>query len=224
MQNNFIEKINVSVRIVLLFILVISIFMAKSIFLILFITILTLIILILSNQSVKLCIETLKNNLVRLLFFSLMYIIIFRNIYSSMIFVYKFILIILILKCFVVHINFNKLSNGIYSFLTFFCKKKIQIEKISYTISIYIFLIIYFLDSKSKIKVLQFNSGKIRYSIKNNWLPRLFMVMKDINILENNLKLKYFKITKEKNNFSSYVTLFLFIIFFIFVVFKEVVL
>jgi len=50
------------------------------------------------------------------------------------------------------------------------------------------------------------------------------MSINKINELEKQLKLKFYDVKKEHANFESYFILFVFIIFFVMVIFKEVIL
>jgi len=146
MQNKFIKSINMSTKILILLILIMSVLVSKSLYLISIITILVLIISIISNKCVKFYLDVLKNNFIWLLFFSIMYIIIFRNIYFYLILVYKLILITLILKVFTSNLNFDEFNFGVYTLLHPLKYTRLNIKKISYNIAIYVFYIIYFIE------------------------------------------------------------------------------
>jgi hypothetical protein len=85
MQNNVFDKINVSTQIIVLFLTILSLLMAKSLYYILFLTILLTILFIITNKSVKYYIETLKNVKFLLLFSLIAYIIILGNIINSIV-------------------------------------------------------------------------------------------------------------------------------------------
>lgn len=223
MQNKFIGNISTSVKILIQLMLIVILLIAKSIYLILFITVLVLILLILSNINVKVYIKSLKNSFIWLLFFVLVYIIVFRNIFVALILTYKLILVILILKSFLVTTNFNKLSDGIYTLIYPLKRTKLNIENLSYKISISLFYIIYYLDSKSKIRSLKKICVNKGLYYKNYLVSRVFIAVDDINNLEFQLKLKFYSPKKEKLNFKSYLLLFLFSLLFITAIFKEVV-
>ena len=73
MQNNIISKISPTVRIICLFILSISLFLARSVFLILLITTLTLILMVTTWKKVNLYVNTLKKIYILLLFLLIIY-------------------------------------------------------------------------------------------------------------------------------------------------------
>lgn len=223
MQNNICEKINVSTRILVMILLSLSILIANSIYLIVFLTILVLILLILTNKSVKFYIDLIKNSKFWLLFIFIAYIIVFRNILNFFTFIYKIILIILIVKQFSLTVNFQKLSSGIKTLLKPF--NKLNLDKISYYIIIYIYFAKFYVNSKKQIFSNYSKEVKIRYSfsLKYNILPRLFLTISKINKLESSLKLKYYKSEFEQRNAQSNIVLFTFFALLVIVIFKEVI-
>lgn len=224
MQNSFINKITVSSRILILVLLICTLFIAKSIFLIISISILTLIISILTNKSVKLYFNSIKKSISWLLFIFIVYIIIYSSVSNAFIFIYKLILSIVLIKGFLFTVNFNTLNSGIYKILKGFKKLKLDIESISYNITIYIYFLKYLFDSSDRIKKLQNINGKRKYGIKYFLMPRLLNSINEVNNLENSLKLKYYNINEEKINVRSILLLVVFIILFITALFKEVIL
>lgn len=224
MQNNIFSKINVSTRILILLLLSLSIFIANSIYLIIFMSILSIILLILTNKSVKLYIFFLENVKTWLLFIFIAYIIIFRNVLNSFIFIYKLMLIILIVKQFSLTVNFQSLTSGVKTLLK--PLNKFNLDKLSYDIVIFIYFINFYINSKKEIFTNYTLNKKISYSLslKHNILPRLFLTISKINKLESSLRLKFCKIKFEKNNIKSNIILFAFLVLFIIVVFKEVIL
>ena len=150
MQNKFINKINASSLIISLLFLILIIFIANSVYLLSFITVLLFACIILTNQNVKFYVESIKNIFLILLFTFITYIIVTRNIIGSFVVLYKFILTILFIKQFFLVIKFEKLVNGINTVLKPL-NRKININKISYNIAIFIYFINIYINSKKEI-------------------------------------------------------------------------
>lgn len=226
MQSKFIENIPVCVRIIIVFLMILTLFIAKSIFLILMITVLILIIIILMNKSVKIYIKMFIKLLLYLLFIVVAYIIISRNVNGILILIYKLALILCLIKCFVLSVNFSTLNNGIYSLLIPFNKFKIfrNSEKISFNITSCLYFIIYLFNSDETVIKFQDINNKRKYGIKNYFIPRLSIAIYQINKLQTNLELKFYKAKVEKLNFKSIILLLLFVILFATSIFKEVIL
>lgn len=224
MQNSIFNKVNVSTRILALILLSLSILVAKSIYLMIFFLIFLIILVILTNKSVKFYIDSIKKVKFWLLFIFLTYIIVFRNILDSCIFIYKVILIIFIFKQFSLTVNFESLSNGIRTLLK--PLRKLNLDKLAYDIVVFIYFVNEYLNSKKEIFSNYNYDKKIRYtfSLKYNIFPRIFFAISKINKLESSLKLKFYKSSNEEKNIASNMVLFIFIMLFIVVVFKEVIL
>ena len=225
MQNKFINKINVSTLIISLLFLLLIIFIANSIYLLSFITVLLLVLIILTNQSVKFYVESIKNTFLILLFVFIAYIIVTRNIIGSFIFLYKLILTTLYVKQFLLITKFQELVDGINTILKPI-SKKLNINMISYNIVIFIYFIDIYINSKKEIFNNYNSKDKIIYtfSIKRNMFPRFFLTISKIKNIENSLKIKNYKINYESVNKESIICVCSFISLFIIVFFKEVIL
>ena len=225
MQNNILSKVNVSTRLIVLLLLVLSVFIAKSIYLLIFLTLLCSFIIILTNKSVKLYIDSIKNVKFWLLFIFITYIIICRNVLFSFIFTYKVVLVILIVKQFCMTVNFCTLTNGVMTLLNFI-GVKFKMEKISYNIVSFIYFINTYIKTKREIFNKYDSDKKLKYqfSFKYNIFPRIFLTMSKMESLESSLKLKFYKPKLEEKNLQSKIVLLLFLLLFIVVVLKEVIL
>ena len=224
MQNNIFSKVNVSTRLTVLILLVISVFIAKSIYLLIFLTILSLLFIILTNKSVKFYIDSIKNVKFWLLFIFITYIIICRNILTSFAFMYKVLIVVLIVKQFCMTVNFCTLTNGITTILNF-VGIKLKSDKISYNIVSFISFINIYIKTKKEIfhKYDSENRLKHQFSFKYNILPRVFLTMSKMEEFESSLKLKFYKPKLEQKNLESKITLLIFFALFIVVVLKEVI-
>jgi len=225
MQNNIFSKINVLHRIIILLLLIVSIFVTNSLYLIIAFSIFVMIVAILTNKSVKFYIHLIKNVKLWLLFIFITYIIVFRSILGAFAFLYKVILVILIIKQFSLTVNFNSLASAIKTVFKP-VKKIFNIDKISYNIAIFIYFINTYMKSKEEIFARYNLDNKIMYkfSLKYNIFPRVFLTMSKTNEFESSLKLKFYKIRFEPKNKVSNIVLFSFVILFMVVIFKEVIL
>lgn len=221
MQNN---EVTLSFKLLILLLLSATILIAKSLYLILFITVFSLIIIILNEKSVNIYINTLKKHAFLLLFIEIIYIIVCGNIVGSFLFLYKLVLITILIKNIMININFNKLHSAIYTLLIPVLIFKIDLGKISFDITESIYFIKYFMESKRIINQLQDFKNKRKYNLKHFWVPRLLYSNNKINLLNVNLEAKFYKLNKEKINIKSYIFLTIFIVIFIIALFKEVIL
>lgn len=220
MQNKFYNDINVSTRIVLALILSLSMFIAKSIYLIIFLSILCYILILLSEKSVKHYLKLLKKLKFLLLFIFIAYIIIFRNITNSILFLYKLILVLFIIKQLSLTVNFENLNNGIKTLLKPIIKK--NNDNISYDITLILYFISIYINSAKKLCNLN-NNKLFKLNLKYYIMPRLFITMAEINKLENGLKLKCYIPKFENKNIKSIFLQLIFSLLFIVVIIKEVI-
>lgn len=220
MQNSL-SDINVSTRIIIGILLVLSLFFADSIYLITFLAILFLIFCILCGKSVKHYVYLLKKLKFLLLFIFLIYIIVFRDIISSILFFYKLLLVVCIIKQFSFGVNFQSLNNGIITLLKPLQRFDFNLSNLSYGITIRIYFIWYYINL-SNININNDKFGKL--SLKYYILPKMFLCISKINELDSGLRLKLYRPKYESNNIKSNLFLFVFILLFFMIVFKEVIL
>ena len=225
MQNSIFSKVNVSTRLIVLLLMLLIVFMAKSIYLLIFLTLLCIVFITLTKKSVKFYIETIKNVKFWLLFIFITYIIIDRNVLFSFVFMYKVMLGILIVKQFSMTVNFCTLTNGIITLLNV-VGIKLKSDKISYNIVSFIYFINTYIKNKKEIFNKYSSDKKLKYqfSFKHNIFPRMFLTMSKMQSLESSLKLKFYKPKLEEKNLQSKIVLLAFLMLFILVVLKEVIL
>lgn len=225
MQNNIITKVNVSTRLTVLLLLVLSIFIAKSVYLLIFLTLLCVILILLTKKSVKFYIDSIKNVKYWLLFIFIAYIIICRNILVSFVFMYKVMLVILNVKQFSMTVNFCTLTDGVMTLLNFI-GIKLKSEKFSYNIVSFICFINAYMKTKKEIFSKYDSEKKLKYqfSFKYNIFPRVFLTMSKMEKFESSIKLKFYKPKLEEKNLQSKIVLFVFLVLFVTVVLKEVIL
>lgn len=226
MSSNAITRISPSVRILILLILILSLLLARSLYLILFITTLTLILCIITGKKVNLYVKTLKKMSILLLIFLIIYIIIFRqyDIISIGVLLGKLIIVVVLIKILFLNMNFSDLHNGIYGVLKPLKRNNLDIEKFSLDIALSIYFINFLMESKDEIKKVQQMNGIKRINIKNFILPSVVYSINQLEKLQSNLKVKFYKLNYKNANIYSKLILILFVLLFIVCVYKEVVL
>ena len=225
MQNNIISKISPTPRIICLFILSISLFIAKSIFLILCITTLTLIFMIITEKKVNIYVNIIKKISILLLFLLIVYIIMFEyNIFNWLFFIYKLIIVTFLFTIFYINTGFNQLHQSIYGCLKPLEKMKMDIEGISFDIVLSLFFLKSLIVNKQRISETQNIYGKKQLNLKNYILPIFINSANELNEFQCQLKIKFYKLSYKKSNIFSKFILIVFLILFILVVFKEVIL
>lgn len=224
MQSRFIKDITVYVKMLILLLLICTLFIAKSIFLLAFITILSLIILILLGGSVNEYVDFIKKIFIWLLFIVITYIIIYKGINGLLIFMYKFVLSVVLIHGLISNLNFDELHSGFYGILKPLNRFNIDVESKSFNIALSIVFLKALLYSSDSVGKLQCMRNKRNYGIKYFLFPRLLWATNYSENLKNNLKLKFYSLKCEKLNFRSVLLLILFIALFISAIFKEVIL
>lgn len=226
MSSNVITRISPSVRMLILIILILSLLLAKSIYLLLFIITLTLILCIITGKKVNLYVKALKKMSILLLIFIIIYIIIFRqyDIISICILLVKLIIVVVLFKILFLNMNFCDLHMGIYGILKPLKRYGFNIEKISLDITLSIYFINFLMESNCEIKKVQKINGIKKINVKNLILPSIIYSINQLDKLQSNLKVKFYKLNYKKANISSKIILILFILLFVICVYKEVVL
>lgn len=224
MQKNLIKDITTSSKIITMLFTIITLLIAKSIFLISFITILIIIIMILVDKSVKFYILSLQKSVFLLLFFLIAYIIVFGDIVGGIYLLYKLILCIILLTCFILNVNFSQLINGIYTFMLPFKKIVPNVSKKAYDLAKFLYLYIFLKYDDNKIIKSQQIKNKVRFNIKYYLMPRLFCALNKVTKLEDELILNFYSVKKEKNSILSLIFVIISLSFCVFAIFKEVIL
>lgn len=224
MQKNLINDITTSSKIIALMFTIITLLIAKSIFLIVFITILTIIIMTLVDKSVKFYVLAVQKAVFWLLFFLIAYIIVFGDIVGSIYLLYKLILCTMLLTCFILNVNFSQLIDGIYTLMLPVGKFVPDISKKAYNIAKFLYLYIFLKYDDNKIIKSQQIKNKIRVNIKCYFIPRMFYAFDKVTKLENELVLNFYSVKKEKNSILSLTFVVMSLFLCVFAVFKEVIL
>ena len=222
--NEITNKLNVSSRIKIIIIISLILMISHSLFLTLSMIVLVVMILTLYNKNVKYYINTLKNICIWLILIQLIYIIISESIVDSFIFIFKFILVLLLLNNLILTTTFGKIHSGLEKCLSVFSILAINIEKLSYEISVFIFYTKYLIESKTRILKMQNLKTKIIRNSKNLLVPSIVLSTNKIQNLERSLIIDHYKLKKENRNILSSVFECLFLTLLIVVIIKEVIL
>ena len=224
--NNFFKGISPSVRIISLGLLILSLLLAKSIYLIIFITILTLILILIKDVKVNNYVNALKNSVILLLILLVAYIIIFNehNIFNVVLFLIKLVIIFVLIKILTVDMEFREIHEGLYGMLLPIKKLNVNVEKFSLELALSICFVKFLFMSKHEIKICQKLNGKNSFDIKYSVFSGIIYSVNMLETLQNNLKMQFYQLNYSKINMRSKIILISTIIFFVVCMFKEVIL
>ncbi len=220
MQNN---KITSFTKFMILLFLILTLMIAKSVNLIIFFTIFTLIVLILVNYSVKKYKELLKNIIIWLLFIGIIYIIIYGVGLNLLIVLYKTILILILIDVFFSITTFDQLNSALYTILSPIKILNKDVESMSFNLTLDIIFVKELLTFDNKIFEIQTLKNKYKLNIKNYLIPRLMYIVSYVKQIKENLILNFYVIKKERMNVKSILILNLFFMLFLLAFFKEVI-
>lgn len=226
MQNNFITKISQNLRIIILILIILNLFLAKSIYLILFITTLTFIFFIITDKKTNLCVNILKKIIILLLIFLVGYIIVLRyyNLNFVILLLYKLAITIILIEIFLFNTSFNELHNGLYTVFLPLKRFNVDVEQMSFNVTLVIYFFEFFYESREKIINAQVTRGKKTISLINFIFPCIICSINELEKLQENLKIKFYKLNRKSADLRSKAILILFLLFFVICVFKEVIL
>ncbi len=225
MLNKYLKRMTTLSKFISIILLIIMIFIAKSTFFILSLTIISTIFLLELGdieKNVKEYFNTLKKTSFILMFVVLAYIIIIGFNARILLLIYKMVICVLLIKCLLINSSFEKIDGAIYKLLSPLKKTGLNIDSLSYNLTLYIYFVKYIVDSGDKIKKARKLFGKKGIHIKELLIPRFLYSLEETNKLENNLKINFYTRRVEKINSNSIVILSIFIILFIISIFKEV--
>lgn len=224
MLNELFKKITAFSRLVSIVLISLTLLLAKSIYLIIFITILLIIDILLTNIDIKYYFRFLKNILIWLAFILLIYILMLGMSFKAVVFIYKLILILLFIQSFLLKTNFDKLNYAIYKILRSLEFLKVNVNSLSYNIALYIELVKIIDKNGNEIKKsLQFYGLKSS-GVKHFIIPVIMKSLNDVNDFENNIKLKMYERKVENQNWCSDIIMIIFAMIFMIAIFKEVIL
>lgn len=206
--------------------LIIMIIVAKSLYLILFLTSFILYIMLSLDINIKDYLKVLLTYKVELIIFFIIYILLFKifNFIDIIYLLYKLIIILFLIMIFISSITFVDLNLIIYYLFYPLKKTKINIENMSYDCSMSLYLIKKFFESKNQLLFIRKNLYKKNPNIIDRFSSRVVYSIGEIYKFSDSLKLSFYKITKQKLNLKSKIISLLFVILLIISIIKEVIL
>ena len=223
MLDELISKINISSRLKIIIIVSLMLVLGHSLWFFAFITVLTLIILLIYNIHINIYINSLKSIIMILVIVILISFAITKDWIETLILIYKVLIIILLNINFTNTVTFDELNSGLNKVLKNLKKFSFDVQKISFELSIIIFYTKYLLESKKEVLNIQTLHGKRKYLIKSNLIPRLIFAINKTENLKIFLKEENYKQKVEKVNSKSKMLELSFIVLLIIVLIKEVI-
>ena len=218
---NILSGISPIVRFIAFILIIIGIIIAKSIYLILSISILVLILFMYSNKSINSYISFIKKLIIVFTLLTIISIVITKNYNFLNIFIidYKVLMIMVIIKILYDNFSFSDIHQTIYMML-FPIKSN---EKVSFYIAQSFLIIKFWIDSNSSLKKEKNNRNIYWINFRKSIRYRILYTMCKFKTEELKYKLNFYKIKKEKINMKSKIIFIVFILFFIICVYKEVI-
>lgn len=216
LSNNYSTKILFNI---LLSILLIT---TNRLIIIIIISSFILAIIFIHNKNRLEYLNILKNTHIWLFLLLILYIILSKNLILSIIFIYKIIILFILFYYVMKNSSFKNIDLFINKLLKFLSIFKINTSKLSYNMSINLFSIYYYIKSGEVIYNMQ--GKKNRYSIKYYIMPRFFMTMDNINKLSLSLKLRNYKLKKEKESIQIITLNYILCALIVLVIVKDVIL
>lgn len=222
-KNTIFGKIHPTASLISIILIVLCLFIAHSIYLILTISSLVLIVFMFFNIKTIDFVKFLKNRIILLLIFLITYIIIIGeyNYLNILLFFIKLVVTFLIIYIFEFGLDFHLLNEAIYGFLLPI--KKTNINQISYDISMSLFIIKLWFDSKEIIKNNQTFLQQRTIGLDKFFSLRTIVLVKEIKKLQLRQKLNKYTLKYNKIDLKSKICILTFILFFIVCIFREVV-
>ena len=223
-DNNLIKGTSPVIRLLIFIMIVFSLVIAKSLYLVLFITSFVLILCMITPLKANEYVKSFKKYSFVLLILYIIYIIISKEYRMlNMLFIgYKIIVIFILTKVFAKNTSFDEMHEAIYGVL--FPLRKFDLEKVSFDLLLSFSLLKIFFDSKIKVQELIKQKEINRFNIIKIFKIRIIDTVKNFESLQDRLKLNFYKVKYKKSNLKSKFILALSIMFFIICIFKEVIL
>ena len=218
MPKSLLSEINPFVKLLIMFILIVSILIGKSFYLLLILGVIALIVILISDISVNKYVEEIKKIFMWLIFIFLAYIIILNN-RSILLFVYKTTLIIIFLETFLLSSSFDEIDSGINTIIRPLKLFKYNTDSISLNITLSIFFLINLINLDYR----SVDYDMFSYSFYPKYIiSRILIVNDKINSYQMSLKLKFYKVKNYKFDTRDIILFVAFISFFIIVIYEEV--
>lgn len=223
MLSNIANKISPCIKLILMLMMITMILLAKSLYFVLFLTCLIIIEVIIFERKVKLYVKVLKKLILFLLILLIIYILIMEqsNYLFIILFLYKMLLIIILVTNFVLFTRFDDIHQNLYYLFRPLKILGIDVNHISFQISLSISFLRFLLTSKEEIE--KINLVGTRQKNKLLVVESIVYSTNKLEKLEENLKIKQYKLNYSKTNLFSKIILILYVLLLILCVFKEVI-
>ena len=209
MHNKLYDEITILTKFLLTIFIVVIFIMTKSIYLKLFVPILVVYLLLVNSNKLKKYFRLIKNYLIIDI---LIFVIIGLLLGFSLMLLYKYIIIMLLIKMFILELTFEKTNTLIY--------KIIRHKYFSYriTLKLYYFNTIFMAkDEMSEFKKKSGTDNRIRHGL----LSRLEYADYKTTRLDSNLKSNFYTVQNEKANLLSVILFVLFLVVLILVIVRK---
>lgn len=218
MYKNYIDNLTILSKKIITVLIILILFITKSYYMILFVSVLLIFLILLNEKSVKEYVKIFKSYLLILLFFLLAYIIVINE--NTVIFIYKSLVAYLFIINYYINMDFYMLHLSIYSSLRILNLFNADSEKISFYLAknLYYFNLIF--TSKDKIIEKQLYLGNKKHGLKYRLIPTVFYADNEINKLTMNLNTNNYKLKKYRTNIKSVISVLLFLLLFILTIYK----
>ena len=222
-KNKMLGRIHPYVRLLSLILLVLSLFIAKSIYLILLITTFMMIVYTFFGKSVLYYVKFFKTRFIFLLILIIFYILIIDKyvVIDLILFSYKLILTSFIIYNYELSVDFDELHESIYGIIHFIKRKNAC--KFSYNIAMSLYIVKKWFDSKEILRNTKKFTGEDYSGFSCLLSSRAIMVIRMAKNKQLNLSLNYYRLKYKKIDLKSKICLVMFIIFFVICLFKEVI-
>ena len=175
------SKITSFTKFMILLFLVLTLMIAKSLYLIILFTIFISIILILVNYNVNKYKNMLKNVIIWLLFVGIIYIIVYGLSLNLLLVLYKTILIFILLDIFSSITTFDQLNSALYVILSPLKLFNKDVYNISFKLTLDILFIKKIISFDNKILEFQTLKNKYKYNVKNlSFMLFLVAIFKEV--------------------------------------------
>ena len=210
-------KMNPFIKLICLILLLLIIFFSKNLLLYIFLGILSIVLVLMSDISVKKYIDFTKKIILWLIFIMFMFIIIFGKVHIQTI--YKFFIVLIIIETYILTNTFEDFEYAINCILKPLKYFKIDICCVSKNITFLIMYVYYFINVKKTND--SFKSKNILYYPKY-LLSRVLIANDKVENLKLSLKLKFYKTRKYNLIYKDIIVISIMIFVFVAVLFKEV--
>lgn len=211
---------NPLVKMISLLCMILMIVFSKSPLFIIVITLMTFIGVLINSKSLKYYVHNIVNICPMIVFIVLLVLFTVKDV-NYIMFIYKTILLSMLIVSFMILSSFDGLNSSLYILLKPLSIIGLDVEKISFNISISIYYLLFFINSKDNVRMI--NKKNNIHSINPKYfISRLLMTNERIANFKLSLKLKFYRVKRCTFSKADIVFIVVFVLFTIFAFIKEV--